>query len=140
MSSFAVDAIRVSLHDSDLPTSVKLDSSESVERPGLLEPDNGSEAGRAMTETPSRVALWRQIFLTLAYFLAGKLGLALAVVNASVSPVWPPTGIALASFLLLGPRIWPAILAGAFLVNVTTTGSIATSVGIALGNAIEGRL
>jgi PAS domain S-box-containing protein len=93
-----------------------------------------------MTETPSRVALWRQILLTLAYFLAGKLGLALAVVNASVSPVWPPTGIALASFLLLGPRIWPAILAGAFLVNVTTTGSIATSVGIALGNAIEGRL
>lgn len=93
-----------------------------------------------MTESPSRVALWRQILLTLAYFLAGKFGLALAVVNASVSPVWPPTGIALASFLLLGPRIWPAILAGAFLVNVTTTGSIATSVGIALGNAVEGRL
>ena len=93
-----------------------------------------------MTESRKPVALWWLGLLTLAYFLAGKLGLSLAVVNESVSPVWPPTGIAFASFLLLGPRIWPAIFAGAFLVNVTTTGSIATSIGIALGNTFEGRL
>jgi integral membrane sensor domain MASE1 len=93
-----------------------------------------------MTESRRPIVLWQLTFLTLAYFLAGKFGLALAVVNVSVSPVWPPTGIAFASFLLLGPRIWPAILLGAFLVNVTTTGSIATSLGIAIGNTIEGRL
>jgi PAS domain S-box-containing protein len=93
-----------------------------------------------MTESRRPVALWQLTLLTLAYFLAGKFGLALAVVNASVSPVWPPSGIAFASFLLLGPRIWPAILLGAFLVNVTTTGSIATSLGIAIGNTIAGRL
>src|SRR5207245_2372538 len=93
-----------------------------------------------MTESQKPVALWWLGLRTLAYFLAGKLGLSLAVVNESVSPVWPPTGIAFASFLLLGPRIWPAIFAGAFLVNVTTTGSIATSIGIALGNTFEGRL
>jgi PAS domain S-box-containing protein len=93
-----------------------------------------------MTESRRPAVLWQLTFLTLAYFLAGKFGLAMAVVNASVSPVWPPTGIAFASFLLLGPRIWPAILLGAFLVNVTTTGSIATSLGIAIGNTIEGRL
>ena len=93
-----------------------------------------------MTESRKPVALWWLGLLTLAYFLAGKLDLSLAVVNESVSPVWPPTGIAFASFLLLGPRIWPAIFAGAFLVNVTTTGSIATSIGIALGNTFEGRL
>jgi len=75
-----------------------------------------------------------------AYIVVGKLSLSLAFVNASVSPVWPPTGIAFASFLLLGPRIWPAIFVGAFVVNVTTTGSIATSLGIALGNTFEGRL
>jgi len=93
-----------------------------------------------MTESRRPVPLWQQALLTLAYFLAGKFGLALAVVNASVSPVWPPTGIAFASFLLLGPRVWPAMLVGAFLVNVTTTGSIATSLGIAIGNTVEGRL
>jgi PAS domain S-box-containing protein len=93
-----------------------------------------------MTEIRKRLALWQLGLLTLAYFAAGKFGLALAVVNASVSPVWPPTGIAFASFLLLGPRIWPAIFVGAFLVNVTTTGSIAPSLGIAIGNTCEGRL
>ncbi len=93
-----------------------------------------------MAEQRERVALWKLGLLTLAYFAAGKFGLTLAVVNASVSPVWPPSGIAFASFLLLGPRIWPAIFVGAFLVNFTTTGSIATSLGIAVGNTVEGRL
>ncbi len=93
-----------------------------------------------MTESRRSVTLWWLALLTSAYFVAGKFGLSLAYVNASVSPVWPPTGIAFAAFLLLGPRIWPAIFVGAFLVNVTTTGSIATSVGIAIGNTFEGRL
>jgi signal transduction histidine kinase len=74
------------------------------------------------------------------YVAAGKLGLSLAFVHASASPVWPPTGIALAAFLTLGYRVWPAIFAGAFAVNVTTMGSAATSLGIATGNTLEGLL
>ncbi len=79
------------------------------------------------------------ILLTV-YFLAGKLGLKLAFVHASATAVWPPTGIALASFLVVGYRVWPAIFLGAFLVNITTEGSIATSTGIAAGNTLEGLL
>src|SRR5262252_4401982 len=71
------------------------------------------------------------------YVLAGKLGLSLASVNASASPVWPPTGIALAAFLTLGYRVWPAVFAGAFVVNVSTAGSVPTSIAIALGNTLE---
>ncbi|PYM68647.1 MAG: hypothetical protein DME03_23910, partial [Candidatus Rokuibacteriota bacterium] len=87
----------------------------------------------------------RKYLLSLAglfglYVLAGKLGLSLASLHASASPVWPPTGIALAAFLTLGYRIWPAIFAGAFVVNVTTMGSVATSLGIASGNTLEGLL
>jgi len=93
-----------------------------------------------MTESRRPVALWQLALVTLAYFGAGKFGLTLAVVNASVSPVWPPTGIAFASFLLLGSRAWPAIFIGAFLVNLTTTGALAPSIGIAIGNTFEGRL
>ena len=93
-----------------------------------------------MTESRRLVTLWQLALLTLAYFVAGKFGLTLAVVNASVSPVWPPSGIAFASFLLLGSRAWLAIFIGAFLVNFTTTGAIATSIGIAIGNTLEGRL
>jgi signal transduction histidine kinase/integral membrane sensor domain MASE1 len=78
------------------------------------------------------------VSLTLIYFAAGTLGLRLAFVNASATAVWPPTGIALAAFVVLGYRIWPAILLGAFLVNVTTSGVVATSVVIAIGNTLEG--
>ncbi|MEY2479540.1 MAG: hypothetical protein QOI04_467 [Verrucomicrobiota bacterium] len=75
--------------------------------------------------------------LTLIYFAAGKFGLRLAFVHASASPVWPPAGIALAALLLLGYRTWPAIFVGAFLVNLTTAGNVATSVCIAAGNTLE---
>src|SRR5438034_10947015 len=75
--------------------------------------------------------------LTAVYFIAGKFGLMLASLHASASPVWPPAGIALAALLLLGYRAWPAIFVGAFLVNVTTAGNVATSLAIASGNTLE---
>jgi PAS domain S-box-containing protein len=86
------------------------------------------------------VPVWQLTLLTLVYFVAGKLSLLLAVVHASATAVWPPTGIALTAFLLLGSRVWPAIVLGAFLVNVTTEGSVLTSIGIATGNTLEGFL
>lgn len=76
--------------------------------------------------------------LAVGYVLAGKLGLQLAIFHPSATPVWPPTGISLAAFLLLGYWVWPAIFLGAFAVNVTTAGSIASSLGIATGNTLEG--
>jgi signal transduction histidine kinase len=87
----------------------------------------------------------RKYLLTLAalfgvYVGAGKLGLSLAFVHANTSPVWPPTGIALAALLTLGYRVWPAIFAASFCVNITTAGSVATSIGIAGGNTLEALL
>ncbi len=75
--------------------------------------------------------------LAIIYIIAGKVGLMLASLHASASPVWPPAGIALGAILLLGYRVVPAILVGAFLVNLTTAGDIATSVAIAAGNTLE---
>src|SRR2546430_17414359 len=71
--------------------------------------------------------------LAIIYFIAGKLGLMLASLHASASPVWPPAGIALAGLILLGYRGWPAIFIGAFPVKVTTSGHIATSFVIPTG-------
>ena len=63
----------------------------------------------------------RQLFEALVviavYFAAARLGLSLAFLNANVSPIWPPTGVAIAAVLILGFRIWPAILIAAFLAN-----------------------
>ena len=64
--------------------------------------------------------------LGVVYFVAAKLGLKLAFVYPSASSVWPGTGIALAAFVLLGFRAWPAIFLGALLANVTTAGSVAS--------------
>src|SRR5262245_4362657 len=75
--------------------------------------------------------------LAVIYFVAGKLGLMLASLQASASPVWPPAGIALAALLALGYRAWLAIFVGAFLVNVTTAGNVATSLVVASGNTFE---
>src|SRR5205085_4284532 len=75
--------------------------------------------------------------LAAAYFVLGKLGLSLAVVNPSASAVWPPTGLALAACLVLGYRVWPGIFLGALLVNLTTNGSLPVSVAVAAGNTLE---
>jgi diguanylate cyclase (GGDEF)-like protein len=78
--------------------------------------------------------------LALVYYVAAKLGLRFAFINSSVTTIWPPAGIALAAFVLLGYRVWPAILGAAFLANYSTTGVVLPSIGIALGNTMEGLL
>src|ERR1700740_527633 len=94
----------------------------------------------------SKLNVWRSPLLKQAligvaacatYILAAKLSLRLATVHPSASPFWPPTGIAIVTLLLLGFRYWPAIFAGAFLVNLTTVGTVLTSLGIAAGNGLE---
>ena len=46
-------------------------------------------------------------------------------------------GFALGILLLRDYRVWPAIFVGAFLANVSSTGSIYASAAIALGNSLE---
>ncbi len=71
------------------------------------------------------------------YFALAKGGLALASIHPSATPIWPPTGVALAAVLLWGYRTWPAIFAAAVIVNATTAGSVATAIAIATGNSLE---
>ncbi len=75
--------------------------------------------------------------MALAYFGAAKLGLALAVETASVTAIWPPTGIALVALVLGGRRMWPAVAIGAFAANATTDIPVYTAAGIAIGNTLE---
>jgi integral membrane sensor domain MASE1/anti-sigma regulatory factor (Ser/Thr protein kinase) len=77
------------------------------------------------------------LVLALIYFASAKLGLALAFSTPSVTAVWPPTGIALAALVLGGRRLWPGVLLGAFLANVTTDVPVYTAAGIAVGNTLE---
>ena len=74
----------------------------------------------------------------IVYFLLAKVGLELASINPSATPIWPATGLALAAVLIRGYRVWPAILLAAFAANATTAGSVATSIAIGIGNTLEG--
>src|SRR5947209_6277566 len=77
------------------------------------------------------------VLLAGGYFAAAKFGLSLASVHTNVSPVWPPTGIAIAAVLLLGYRAWPGIFLGAFLANFLTPIPAAAAGAIAIGNTLE---
>jgi integral membrane sensor domain MASE1 len=58
------------------------------------------------------------------YFVLAKIGLTLASINSSTSAIWPATGFALASVLVWGYRVGPAVLVAWFAANVTNVGSI----------------
>jgi diguanylate cyclase (GGDEF)-like protein len=76
--------------------------------------------------------------LAVVYFGTAKLGLRFAYVNPSATALWAPTGISLAAFLIFGFRVWPGAFLGAFFANLTTAGSVLTSLSIATGNTLEG--
>ena len=73
----------------------------------------------------------------IAYFIAGRLSLGLAIPPGYATAVWPPSGIALAAALLFGARIWPAVWIGAALVNIGVDSSFAAATVIASGNTLE---
>jgi integral membrane sensor domain MASE1 len=85
----------------------------------------------------TRVLALSLLVLGIGYFVAGKAGLFLHGANSSVSVVWPASGIAIAALLLGGYRLWPAVFAGAFFVNLTTTWDPVSSAGLATGNTLE---
>ena len=61
----------------------------------------------------------------------------LLVPAAVQTPLWPPTGMALAIILLRGYRIWPAVLIGSFSATVITTGVLAAQgPAIAIGSTL----
>jgi PAS domain S-box-containing protein len=77
------------------------------------------------------------VLVAAVYFGGAKLGLNLAVGHGVITPVWPPTGIAIAALLLLGPRLWPAVAIGALAGNATSGVSLWVAAGIAVGNTLE---
>ncbi|HEX3144773.1 MAG TPA: MASE1 domain-containing protein, partial [Pyrinomonadaceae bacterium] len=82
------------------------------------------------------VAIW--VGVAVAYFIGAKIGLSLAFVNVSVSPVWPPAGIAIAVLLWFGYRATPGVVLGALLSNYLLTDvPLLPSIAIAVGNTLE---
>lgn len=77
------------------------------------------------------------LLVAIVYFAGAELGLSLASLHENVTPVWPPTGIAIASLLIFGSRVWPGVFIGALTANLLTTIPVASAFGIATGNTLE---
>ncbi|WP_165872892.1 ATP-binding SpoIIE family protein phosphatase [Nocardioides jejuensis] len=72
----------------------------------------------------------------LAYYAGARVGLGLSLVEHNVTPLWPPTGIAVAAFVLIGRSAWPAVAAAAFLVNLPITSTPVAAGATAIGNVL----
>jgi PAS domain S-box-containing protein len=84
---------------------------------------------------PLRSAAWF-LLIAGAYFGAAKLGMNLSVAQGVITPVWAPSGIALAALLILGVRYWPAVAVAAFAANATSEATLAVAAGISVGNTL----
>lgn len=76
------------------------------------------------------------LLVGVAYYVGARLGLTLSLVERNVTPLWPPTGIAVAAFLVAGRSLWPGVAVAAFAVNLPISdGAIAAAV-TACGNTL----
>lgn len=88
--------------------------------------------------TSRRLVYPAEVVLVAAlYFGAAKVGLLAAVAQKVVSSAWPPAGFALAVLVLLGPRFWPGVTLGAFLLNAASGVPVAGAMAIGVGNTLE---
>ena len=81
--------------------------------------------------------LLKVALFALVYHLAARLGLKMAYVQINTSPVWPPTGIALAALLVFGYNLWPGISLAVLVGSLFTGAPFGVAVGMALGNTLE---
>jgi len=109
-------------------------------------------AGNSGLKSAAPPALLRTIIygLEIAIIAVLYVGLAstaplLPAITAIQTPLWPPSGIALALILLRGYRIWPGILIGSFAATAISAGlltvqGLAIAIGTTLGALAGARL
>ncbi|MCW9023857.1 MAG: MASE1 domain-containing protein [Gammaproteobacteria bacterium] len=71
------------------------------------------------------------------YFIFGEVGLLIKTGIAGVTPFWPPSGLMLMVFLLVGTRYWPAVFLGIALLASNHGISFPVAMIAASGNAFE---
>ncbi len=76
------------------------------------------------------------LIVAFAYYAAARLGLRLALIERNVTPLWPPTGIALVAFLVFGRGVWPGVALAAFAVNLPISTNGLAAAATAAGNTL----
>ncbi|MFD7443388.1 MASE1 domain-containing protein [Streptomyces sp. NPDC059909] len=81
-------------------------------------------------------AALRILAVAAVYWGSAELGLLQQLVRGQITPLWPPTGVAVAALVVFGLRIWPAIALGALLVNMFIGPTLPAVLGIVAGNTL----
>jgi PAS domain S-box-containing protein len=80
--------------------------------------------------------LAKTLIVAVAYYVAARLGLRVALIERNVTPLWPPTGIALVAFLAFGRALWPGVALAAFAVNLPINTNVLAAAATAAGNTL----
>jgi integral membrane sensor domain MASE1 len=80
----------------------------------------------------ARTIVW-VVLLAAGYYALGQLALREEVGGVQTRLLWAPTGLALAALLYLGPRVWPGIAIGSFLINTSLDRPLVPSLLLAAG-------
>ena len=76
------------------------------------------------------------MIVALAYFVSGRLGLAIPYVDSHITLIWLPTGIAVAALMRWGYIYWPGIFLGALATNYSVDSTPLLDSCIALGDTL----
>jgi PAS domain S-box-containing protein len=94
-------------------------------------------AGHKRSPASELLVGWAKVITVgAAYYVAARLGLRLALIEENVTPLWPPSGIALVAFLVLGRGVWPGIALAALLVNAPISTTVWAAAATAAGNTV----
>ncbi|HEV2216658.1 MAG TPA: MASE1 domain-containing protein [Candidatus Dormibacteraeota bacterium] len=91
---------------------------------------------RTRNVTAIRPTLLRIVVVAFVYWLAARASLSLALVHGQVTPIWPPTGIALVAILVFGRWMALGVYVGAFAVNLPIGPTPFGAALIAVGNTL----
>ena len=105
---------------------------------GWLQGEAAPTSARGPRRAVAQPGYWLGLAgLSGAYVASAKVGINLPVAHGVITPVWAPSGIALAALLLFGRRLWPAVALGALIANATSGADPAVAAVIAIGNTLE---
>jgi PAS domain S-box-containing protein len=103
----------------------------------MAETEVGQTKGPALSSAASAAFYSLEFIIVGAVFFGlVQAGLSLPSINPLATPVWPPSGFALAAVLLCGYHIWPAVLAGSLASYLLSGGIILETSAITAGTLL----
>ncbi len=95
-------------------------------------------SSRKWLSDPRGWPVWaRALLVACGYFLLAQVGLEFSTITANISPIWPPSGLAVGALMVGGLRLWPGVALGSLLGSLSAEAPPGAAALMALGNTLE---